>query len=433
VKIELLNHAAVIISLDEGRVRLLCDPWLFGTCFRAGWGLKYENLAALDKTRACTHLWVSHFHSDHFHVPTLKKILSINPDIRVLGNRSYNFKMDDVMRKLGFANVLSFGEREPVALSEQVRATRFPTTGIDNMLFVETPDINILNYNDCNIPVQARQKIAEHIGSVDVMLNNYNHAGKILDYPLPESKEIKAQFGENFVCSMKSFDPKVVIPFASHHYYRCRESMCQNDSLLSIDEVAALADGVVALEVGQTITIEQNMEHNVERTSEVQELDFDIREQQCRYTAEALSIAAMAYTRRVNGRFAFMLLPLPELRIRVVDLNTTFTLTFRRGLQVIDQVEEFHISASSEALYNWFAKPYGTDDFIVGGHFSLHDSVAFPMQWQFLLGLLTENRLDLLSILKMVVFPSGLRFLFNRREEISAVMRNLTFSVGPRK
>ena len=88
--LELLNHACIKISYQNG-IKILCDPWFEGNVFEEGWGLKYYNPIALESTRDCNYLWISHFHEDHFHISTLKQILQLNPTITVLSNNSYNF------------------------------------------------------------------------------------------------------------------------------------------------------------------------------------------------------------------------------------------------------------------------------------------------------------------------------------------------------
>ena len=107
VKVHLQNHSSVIIEIGE--VKLLTDPWYMGYCFDGGWGLQYNNSEAFQNVETCNFLWISHFHPDHFHVPTLKRILEINPNIKVIGNNSYNFQMDEAVRKIGFKNIIPFG------------------------------------------------------------------------------------------------------------------------------------------------------------------------------------------------------------------------------------------------------------------------------------------------------------------------------------
>src|SRR5437762_8139531 len=134
MKIQLLNHASITLELQD--MKLLCDPWFSGGCFDDGWGLMYYNSEALQLAKQCSHLWISHFHDDHFHLPTLRELAIANPDIIVLGNHSYNFQLDNAVKRLGFKNVIPLFERIPLQLTSKVAVTRFPTTGIDNMLLV---------------------------------------------------------------------------------------------------------------------------------------------------------------------------------------------------------------------------------------------------------------------------------------------------------
>ena len=210
MEIEYLNHASVIIR--DGSVSLLIDPWLWGTCFDEGWGLRFTNPDALNKTKDCTHVWVSHFHQDHFHRPTLSKILELNPTIQFVGNRSYNFQLDEAARQIGFQNVISLFERKPIDLADQFTITRFPTTGIDNMLLVKTSGGTILNYNDCNIPLFSQKKLKKRFGHIDYLLTNFNHAGKLFIYPYPEPGVIKEKLVKSFSNNYTIFDPDHILP-----------------------------------------------------------------------------------------------------------------------------------------------------------------------------------------------------------------------------
>ena len=168
-KIENLNHASLKLSFSS--INILFDPWFFDYAFSGGWGLQFDNKNALSKTADCQFLWLSHFHSDHFHVATLKKILEINPEICVVCNHSFNFSFCDVIKRLGFKNILPFPERVKVDLLDNLSIIRYPTTGIDNMLVIDYLDYRFLNYNDCNIPKKARKSLANLIGNVDIFMN----------------------------------------------------------------------------------------------------------------------------------------------------------------------------------------------------------------------------------------------------------------------
>ena len=169
MKIENLNHASLIFTFENGK-KLLTDPWFEGYAFEGGWGLKYQNDQALIKVKECNYLWISHFHTDHFHFDTLKCILQINPNINVICNDSYNFKFSNPIRKIGFKNIISFQERKKLKLDANVWIKRYPTTGIDNMLVINDNGTVALNYNDCNIPLKARKIFKEKIGKIDILL-----------------------------------------------------------------------------------------------------------------------------------------------------------------------------------------------------------------------------------------------------------------------
>ena len=81
-----------------------------------------------------------------------------------------------------------------------------------------------------------------------------------------------------------------------------------------------------------------------------------------------------------------------------------------------------HVTAHSSAIFNWFDRVYGTDNFVVGAHFEISHENKIPLKWQIVFGLLIGNKLDLRSILKMCFTPKGIRFLLNRREEIFGIL-----------
>lgn len=432
MKFKLLNHASLIIEL--GSVKLLTDPWFFGTCFEGGWGQKYNNPECLEAAKDCTHLWISHFHTDHFHFPTLKELVKVNKNIIILGNHSFNFQLDNAVKRAGFKNIVSLGERKKLKLSDDVDITRFPATGIDNMLLIRYKDFQILNYNDCNLPARARKSLAKKMGKTDILLNNYNHAGKLLDFPLPSSDKIKEDLKQNFVESSESFHPQYIIPFASHHYYKAKESQDQNESLMEIDELLPLDKRVLPFGIGETIVFDDKL--NITRipaSAEIKKNPVEIIERKRKYTLEELNEAFAKYSRRMRKAFLDITFWIPDLIIKIEDLDTIVSLNLKKGLRQLDNNTEHHITATSEALFIWFDKLYGIDSFWVGAHFDINQETIFPLRWQLLVGLLTENKLDLRSMIRMVFTPEGIKFLYNRREEITAVLLSTNFKVGSRK
>jgi len=422
LKIHYINHASVLLELGE--VRLLSDPRYFGTSFEDGWGLRYDNPRAFELASKATHLWISHFHGDHFHIPTLKKLLEINPGITVLANRSYNFQLDQAMRDLGFKNVVPLLERQFVPLADGVDIARYPTTGIDNMLLIRSPQGTILNYNDCNVPPPTRKRLGKKFGEIDIFLTKRNHAGKLLIHPFPGADEIIGRIKRAFQNNCSYFAPTHIFPFASYHYYRAPESFQQNEAMLqSSAEINPADNRFLRIDIGDVLTFDKATgvasieKHPVEANSlgQLSRSESKIWEQ--------LAAASQKYCDTLRQRFGLATLLLPKFHIHVADLNVTAQLTRRDGLVKVNHAGIVpHITAHSEAISNWFELPYGTDSFVVGAHFKITNQNLTPLKWQIVFGMLIDNRLDLRSLLKMCVTPGGIRFLFNRREEIFGIL-----------
>jgi len=434
LKIEMLNHASVII--DIGGLSLLCDPWLTGTCFRNGWGLRYGHPEVLEKVGRATHLWISHFHSDHFHPATLKVVAEKNPNICVIKNESLHFSMRPTLQKLGFTRFLSLEERTPLNLSDEVSVTRYPSTGIDNMLAIKSKRYTVLNYNDCNLPRRALSKIVSRIGPVDVFFCNFNHGHKIFDVESPE--EIKRLFRENFWRTVQTVNPRWVIPFASHHYYRSRYSMNQNPSLLSIDELGREQTHLIPATPGSVVQFSgDNTLPQLERKESIQN-PFEEKNYGPSIEWRILLEFAAQYRDRIRRQFLGLTFWIPELRIWVEDLKHMLIFSVSKG--VFASKETFNkadIVSHSTSLADLFARPFGADQFIVSADFGVVSKRTEAIR-RFIFSIdLMDHHLDFRHLIQMIFSLDGIRFLWNRREELTALAlasfnRRRSVKVGPR-
>ena len=420
VDISLLNHASLLI--EAGDVRLLTDPWYSGTAFEGGWGLRYENPAALDAAATATHLWISHFHEDHLHTPTLRLLAERNPDIVFLANQSYNFDMTGAARRLGFKTVIAFPERTVFALDAAISVTRYPTTGIDNMLLMRGANWSLLNFNDCVISDLAARLLAKKIGPVDLFATNFNHAGKLLRRNPIDDDAVKRILADNFHRTYQPFDPKYVIPFASHHVYRAPESTYQNGSMLTVEELVDGNPRIVPLTIGSRMHYSPaDGAVSVEKQYPVQTAPLTTIERTGSVSYDALQAASLTYSKKIGRGFTLLARAIPPLRIRIRDLDRTVTLHLGRGLVDGDPDTPADIECHSSVLLNWMSKIYGTDGFAVGAHFRIVSKRKTRLILYIATGMLSENKLDLRSLLSMIVSRSGLRFLANRREEILGI------------
>lgn len=428
VTIELLNHAAIVVQ--SGETSLLCDPWFDGTCFRGGWGLHYLNPKALEKASRCSHLWISHFHSDHLHMPTLQRIAKCIPNICALANVSANFSMEKPLERAGFTKIRPLYERRPLSLKGDCQVTRFGTTSIDNMLVIRAGGLTILNLNDCNLPVRALRSLVSKIGNVDILLNNYNHAGKVIEYTSHEL--IREKSKRRFQIIVDAVKPRWVIPFASMHYYRSQASAYQNDSLLTVEDLVAVVQQTVPMAVGDRAVFAPGREVVVQRmTPPLAGALRDQKEHGASIPWEQLIAAAEVYRARLRRGFLGYVRWIAPLAIRVEDLNRVLLFDLANGISERESTyAPVHLSAHSETILDWLGTPFGASAFWVGADFAIRNGATRPIERLMLASLLLEHCLAPRDIVRMLMKPSGWGFLFHRREEILWTLLGFRFGAG---
>jgi hypothetical protein len=419
IGITLLNHASVLIEV--GDIALLTDPWYFGYAFEDGWGLRYANDDALAKAAAATHLWISHFHQDHFHVPTLRALAEVNPDVVFLANRSHNFDIGGRARSLGFTNIVPFDERRTMHLRGAVSVTRYPTTGIDNMLLLRGGGLSLLNFNDCVIPPLSRRLLARKLGPIDIFMCNFNHAGKLLHQRKTDDARVKASLIANFDRNYAPFRPRYVVPFASHHYYRAPESAAQNSSMLTVGELAETGKHIVPLHVGQRAAFGPGGGYRLSAGDASAGGSLTEIGRPGGVPFEELLAAARTYATKIRSGFGPATSLLPVLNVRFYDLGRTMALRLGRVTEAPAGAAP-DIECHSSVARDWFTKPYGTDSTAVGAHFRILSRRKTRLVLHLAAGLLVENRLDPKSLLSMLASRSGAAFLWNRREEILGIL-----------
>lgn len=423
VRIHYLNHASLLV--ETGRARILFDPWLEGTAFSGGWGLRYENPDAYDVAAAATHLWISHWHSDHLHGPSLLKLASLNPDMVVLANVSANFSMIERMSSIGFRDVRPLGERESVDLDDETTVCRYPTAGIDNMLHITSGAWSILNYNDCNLPAKAIHSLRRRIGPVDLLFTNYNHAGKLFDVMDDDMR--KRQLLQILELTVDALGPHRVVPFASNHYYRTAESRDQNDSMLGFEELDALArldERYVVPRIGDEVVFESRRDVTVRRREPALEpRPLETHDYGASVPWAELVEEVSARSEALQGQF-FRLgrLAVPDLVVRLSDHGRNLRLSLGKRAREAPATDRPHIEAHSQAIRIWLARRFGDDTFIAGAHFRIVEPDTTTIERWALVTLLEASHLDPQSCLHYLGERDGRRFLWNRREEIIATL-----------
>jgi len=431
LSIKSLNHASVVLRFDD--VAFLTDPWYSGGCFRNGWGLRFYNPLALDEAAACTHLWISHFHGDHYHVPTLAKLAQKNPALKVLANRSANFDMGPALKRIGFRDLLALPECQPRPLTSTCSVERIPVSGIDNMLVMRLPGWTILNYNDCNMPAAAIQRHLRRIGPVDLLLLNFNHAGKLIGHG--DVPEVRRYHREIFRKKVELIRPRYVLPFASLHCYRSEFSLDQNPSMLLPADLKGLGPAeLLDLLPGDRVTLTPG---GVPVFARGCAQPTDPRDLALLYTGveswDELVAAGDAFCRSVRPAYLGFVNWVRPVQIWVRDHARLLRMDLKHGASgPPGTIEDAHIESHSRPLLEWWTGEYGTVAFHVGAHYRCLPNPEQPIERLFLASGFKENKVDLLSLIGMLARPGGFRFLWNRRDEIFAILRYDKFEIESR-
>lgn len=231
MKLTWVNHASYI--LEYAGIRLLSDPWIFGSAFDDGWELLCESVFSVDDFKGITHIWFSHEHPDHFAPPVLFKIpAEVRAEITVLFQVTKDRRVAKFCEKLGF-RVLEMPNREPLQLAEGLTLTCGAVRPIDSWLLVETSEVSVLNLNDCIIENEAKARsVKRSVGKVDVLLTQFAYAqwvGNPDEVTLREAA--KAEKLERIRIQSEVFEPTWICPFASFVYFSHEENAYLNDGL----------------------------------------------------------------------------------------------------------------------------------------------------------------------------------------------------------
>jgi UDP-MurNAc hydroxylase len=212
LKVTLVCQASLL--LETRGVRILSDPWYEGRIYGDAWELcpappGWPDVGRLDA------IYLSHAHPDHFHVPTLRRLLpAVGADVAVLVPQLVFPVMRDALASLGYRNVVemapgrAFDFRGVRLFCQQYRFN-------DSLLVVEG-DETLVNLNDCPVRGATLRDLARRFPRVDYLFAQYAVAQA---YPFAyESATGDWDAGdliERFDTYARVLKPRHMVPFAS--------------------------------------------------------------------------------------------------------------------------------------------------------------------------------------------------------------------------
>lgn len=235
MKIRFVSHAS--FSVESNGTTLLCDPWLFGKAFNAGWALLSP--AAAVPWDNINYVWISHQHPDHLHFPTLR---SIAPEHRkrliMLYQKHASQRIPMVLRGLGYANVEELRLNRWTPLRDGIEVICGSVGSVDSWIAIRAEGLTILNLNDCMIEPGHLAHISKLVGKPTVLLSQFSFASWIGNHA-DELGEADAKL-QDLRFRIAFLKPDVTIPFASFIYFCNQENSWMNDFAVTPRRVAEL-------------------------------------------------------------------------------------------------------------------------------------------------------------------------------------------------
>jgi UDP-MurNAc hydroxylase len=217
----ILSHAGLLV--EHQGVRVVCDPWLIGSCYwRSWWNFPEPDPKLIDNLNP-HFIYLTHLHWDHFHGPSLKKLF--DPKTVILVPKVTTRRMLEDLNWLGFHNIVEIPHGGSHRLGDDfvLHSYQFGLT-VDSAAVLSGGGVTLFNCNDCKFfGLPLAQVLGRH-PRIDFIFRSHSSAS-----PVPLCIENHEQFipanddsydsADQFArCALFS-GARYAIPFASNHCF----------------------------------------------------------------------------------------------------------------------------------------------------------------------------------------------------------------------
>lgn len=370
MKIRFVAHASMIIEAAGAIV--WSDPWLEGRAFNDSWAL-YPPPAIDDSLlESVTHIWISHEHPDHFHLPTLRSLpATLKERVTILFQKNNSRKMFDALGKIGFRNFIELPQRKILALNERTSVYCYQVGSMDSTLAVIADGETLFNINDSELNKKDCEIILKDLGKVDVIFNQFSMAGyvghKDRDQHLPK---MASDILNNVVANHRDLGARYTIPFASMIYYCRVDNAYMNDyanTAIDVhDRMTSERLDCVALYPGESWIVGSTHDNaaTLQKYRKARE-EFDTHAEILANEPVALERIEQAYLQRFkqidSSYWSLVRRPLQPMNIHLPDLDCNIVLSMRsqRFEKLPPDPDDSDLIINSQPVWFMFAMPFG--------------------------------------------------------------------------
>lgn len=238
-RFQILSHAGLLVQ--GGGKSLIFDPWLVGSSYwRSWWNYPPVSRALVDSLRP-DFIYLTHFHWDHFHGPSLRKFPRETP---ILVPKGPARRMLKDLNGMGFRNVIEIAHGRSVELAPGFRLTSYqfhPFT--DSAAVVECQGVTLFNANDAKFMGAPLEQILRRHPKIDFLFRSHSSANPRMCFDYMDAPERERDDPGRYLRDFAAFARKVgsryAVPFASNHCYLHRETYHMNDSVITPVQVKA--------------------------------------------------------------------------------------------------------------------------------------------------------------------------------------------------
>jgi len=240
----ILSHAGLLV--EHNGTRIVSDPWLRGSCYWRSWWNYPEPPAELVDNLRTDYIYLTHLHWDHFHGPSLRRLLEHNPKVRVLVPKVPTRRMLEDLEYLGFRDILEIPHGSSLKLGEDLWLHSFQFgTAVDSAMVLTGGGYTLFNANDCKHFGLPLRQITNRFPRIDFVFRSHSSASPVpycVDGYTEAFPNLRSprDYIEEFTRFALHVRARHAVPFASNHCFLHRDTYAFNATAVSPEDVRAV-------------------------------------------------------------------------------------------------------------------------------------------------------------------------------------------------